>query len=233
MIDISSDELTEAREATPRMIAFLAELVEEREINPRYGGEEASARLRRDLKRHANPQDRYRMGFDRAKQSIKWMLDPTKARLKPGVVPSHIRAMPTKPVTPKPEARNQTPATRAVKRDPATLLTSGIFRLNGETFIIVPTKGGKHIAKRYVETPARLTSSGETVRFDWVSAPGVIWALEEQHRLPVGDIEAMIIEHKVCIYPGCYRVLKAAKSVKAGVGKVHAAKLGIPWGVKR
>lgn len=208
------------RKATPRMIALLAELANERDIP-----EDARERLLEAIKRNDDPNDSYRMGFDRARTSISWFFRKTQPR--PGVVPSRIQAMP------KSEARNLTPATRAMKRDPATLPTEGVFRKGGEIYVIVPTRTeGRHKAKRLVKSPKRLTSSGETVDFDYVDAPGVIWALYEEDRLPVDEIREMLIQYRVCIYPGCYRTLRAAKSVAAGVGKRHAEKLGIPWGKK-
>lgn len=205
-------------QATPRQIAFMRELADERLIQDI------------DRERLLNKLDQGRIGFTEARTKvIPWLL---RQSVRPGVVPSHIRAMPTGEPAPRrsTEERPVNTATKSMRRDPSTLLTSGVFRLNNETYIIVPTRSGKHVAKRYVETPPRLTSSGETVKFDWVSAPGVIWALYEEHRLPVADIEALMIQHRVCIYPGCYRHLKAAKSVATGAGKRHAERLGIPWG---
>jgi len=204
----------------------LFELLEERVVPP-----DAKKRLTDKLNRHQDPEDSYYLPFLDAGNAIQWLL---RQPVRPGVVPNRIRAIPK---TPRPqrtsesleEPRPVNQATRDVRRDPATLLTSGVFRLNGETYIIVPTKNNKHIAKRWVKTPARVTTSGETVHFDWVAAPGVIWALYEEHRLPVADIEAMMIEHSVCIYPGCYRRLRAANSVRAGAGKRHCERLGIPW----
>lgn len=217
------------RFASKRQVAFLFELLSERVVPA-----DAKTRLIDLLNRHQDTEDPYELPFRQARDSIEWLL---QQNMKPGIVPDRIGAMPKRELGPSKnqefkrrlEARNQTPATRAVQRDPATLLTSGVFRLNDETYIIVPTRSGKHVAKRWVETPPRLNSHGETVRFDWVHAPGVIWALEEEHRLPVADIEAMLIEHRVCIYPGCGIRLRAANSVAAGAGKRHAERLGIPW----
>ncbi|HEV2174236.1 MAG TPA: hypothetical protein VGR71_11750 [Nitrospira sp.] len=226
-VQLPGNDADTERKASPRQIALLQELARERDISVAD-----STRLVTYLARHTDPRDTYQMSFDKADRSIKWFFRATKVRS--GVVPSHIQAMPTAEVVSlrQPDHREST-ATRDIRRDPATLPTQGVFRKDGETYVVVPTRSGKHIAKRLVETPERLTSSGETVKFDWVSAPGVIWALYEEHRLPVSDIEAMMIQHRVCIYPGCLRTLKAAKSVTAGVGKRHAERLGIPWGTKR
>lgn len=206
------------RPATKRMIAFLTQLADERDIT-----DADRERLVTRLNDHDAIEKPYIYPFDEASQAIRWML---KRPMRPGKVPDRIKAMPREP---KPE-RPQNSASAAMRRDPATLLHHGVFRLNDEIYIIVPTKTkGRHIAMRMVKTPERLTTSGETVKFDYVAAPGVIWALEEKHRLPVDDIEAMLIEHRVCIYPGCFRKLKAANSVRAGAGKRHCERLGIPW----
>ena len=205
--------------ASPRQVAFMRQLAEERVLEP-----EDRTRLLAKL-------DQNQIGFEKARlEVIPWLLHQP---VKPGIVPDRIGAMPRKERTQDiAEApRGPRAATVNMQRDPATLPTQGIYRLNDETYIIVPTRTpGRHKAKRWVVTPERLTSSGETVNFDWVEAPGVIWALYEEHRLPIADIEAMMVQHRVCIYPGCYRVLKAAKSVRAGVGKRHAERLGIRWG---
>lgn len=245
MIDVQPSQQTE-RPATPRMVAFLTRLAQERDIS-----EDARERLTAELNRNDDPNDDHEFPFVKAKRSIDWLI---KQPLRSGYVKDRIKAMPRgdtlehrvvrdeRPITDETSARKyiaqvsrerpQNPTSRNMQRDPETLLHSGVFRLDGEIYIIVPTKNNKHIAKRLVETPPRLTSSGETVKFDYVNAPGIIWALYEEHRLPLDDIRAMIVLHRVCIYPGCYRSLKAAKSVAAGVGKRHAAKLGIPWGGK-
>lgn len=239
MIDVQPSQQTE-RPATERMVAFLTRLAQERDIS-----EDARERLTAELNRHDDPNDDHQFPFAKAKRSIDWLI---KQPLRQGFVKDRIKAMPLehrvindpRPVTAETSTRKyvalvspdrpQNQASRNMKRDPATLPTSGVFRLDSEIYIIVPTKNKRHIAKRLIATPPRLTSSGETVKFDYVSAPGIIWALYEEHRLPLEDVRAMIVLHKVCIYPGCYRSLKAAKSVAAGVGKRHAAKLGIPWG---
>lgn len=232
--------------ASDKQISLLFELATERVIPP-----DAKYRLVNKLAKHQDRTDRYQMTMSDAREAIGWLF---RQSVRPGVVPSHIQAMPTNErkrhtaeIGPRPgseanyaraagaqlrQDRNLNSASRAVKRDPETLLTSGVFRLNSEIYIIVPTRSGKHVAKRLVNTPKRLTSSGEIVEFDYVMAPGVIWALEEEHRLPVADIQSMLIQYKMCIYPGCYRRLRAAKSVAAGVGKRHAERLGIPWGKK-
>lgn len=212
--------VTLSDKASPRQVAFMRQLADERVLEP-----EVRQRLLDRL-------DASSIGFEKARtEVIPWLL---RQEVKPGVVPDRIRAMPRQERKRDTAERGPRTATTNMQRDPSTLPTQGIFRLNDETYIIVPTRTpGRHKAKRWVVTPDRLTSSGEKVQFDWVEAPGVIWALYEEHRLPVADIEAMMIEHRVCIYPGCYRVLRAAKSVAAGVGKRHAERLGIPWGKVR
>lgn len=211
--------------ASKRQIAFLFELARERDAD-----EEIRKRLVHYLERHQDSDDSYLMTKDRASKWIKWML---KAPVRPGVVPDRIRAMP-KAETPEKKSKVvsiQRPK-RDLEKDP--LPTSGVFQFEGTIYIVVPSKRnpGKFYAKKMIETPPRLTTSGETVTFDYVAAPGMIWFLYESNRLPEQAIRKLMVKHSVCIYPGCYRSLRAAKSVAAGVGKRHAEKLGIPWGRK-
>lgn len=109
------------------------------------------------------------------------------------------------------------------------LPTHGVFRFEEHIYIVVPSRRnhGKHYAMKMVTSPDRLTSSGEVVNFDYVRAPGVIWQLREEHRLPAEAVESLMIEHRVCIYPNCGRTLRAAKSVALGAGKIHARQLGL------
>lgn len=207
--------------ASKRQVAFIRELASERNL-----AENARERLLRKL-------DSELISFSDARDNIiPWLLRQT---VKSGVVPSHIQAMPRQAKSESLAAEDQRSQRQRSHRDPSTLPTSGVFRKDGETYVIVPSRRnpGRHYAMRMVETPNRLTPSGEVVNFDYVKDPGAIWQLYEEHRLPAEAVEALVVQHKVCIYPGCNRVLRAAKSVAAGVGKRHAEKLGIPWGGKR
>lgn len=207
-----------ARKASKRQIALLLELANERTLPP-----DAKERLIVKCHRHLNDDNEYEMPFEEARTAIRWIFSHTEVR--PGVVPNRIRAMPQADVRTQPQ-----PAPRP-RRDLVTnpLPTHGVFRLEGEIYIVVPSRRnpGKHYAMKMVKSPNRLTSSGETVNFDYVKAPGVIWLLHEEHRLPPEAVEALMIQHRVCIYPGCGRTLKAAKSVARGAGKVHAQRLGL------
>ncbi len=199
------------RKATPRMVAFIAELLRERDIS-----EDARTRANELLVRHEDPDDKYRLPFDQAHRSIEWLL---KQSVRADVVPSHISAMPSTPKESHPLS----------ERDPRTLPTRGAFRYEDDVYIVVPTRGdpNRHYAMKMVDTPKRLTTSGKVVNFDFVRAPGIIWHLCDEHRLTPEEIKDLMIVHRMCIYPGCYRILKAAKSVERGAGKTHARKLGL------
>jgi hypothetical protein len=236
MITVADQRASEAQ------VAFIARLAEEREFP-----DEDRERLRKKL---VNGE------FTKATASttIKWLL---RRELRPGYVKDRFKAMPKAEThfqnesghwQPKhdtfggphdepscsgyPEEPVVTATPRKVREEP--LPTSGVFRKDGEVYIIVASKRnpGRHYAKRMIATPDRLTSSGAVVNFDYVTDQGAIWNLYEVDRMPVAEIEALMVLHSVCIYPGCLRVLRAAKSVSAGVGKRHAEKLGIPWGKK-
>lgn len=211
-VQIPADE----PKATPRQVALIRELLNERVVSP-----QDAERLRRKL----DAKQIYKE--DARTRIIPWLFGRD---MRPGVVPSRINAMPKSEKKPQSGPVSIRKPSRDLEKDP--LPTSGVFRYENEIYIIVPSKRnqGKFYAKRMVVTPPRLTTSGATVNFDYANAPGMIWYLYEAHRMPPEAIEELMIQHKVCIYPGCFRGLRAAKSVSAGVGKRHAEKLGIPWG---
>lgn len=208
----------DAPSATKPQVAFIRELLKERVVSP-----QDAERLRRKLDAGQIAKEDARVNV------IPWLL---RQPVRPGVVPSRINAMPKA----EKKRREEPVSIQRPRRDLAEhpLPTHGVFRYENEIYIIVPSRRnvGQFYAKRMVVTPPRLTTSGATVNFDYSNAPGMIWYLYEEHRMPPEAIEELMVQHKVCIYPGCFRVLRAAKSVAAGVGKRHAEKLGIPWGKK-
>lgn len=205
--------------ATKPQIAFIRELLNERVVSP-----QDAERLRRKLEAGQISKE------DARTKIIPWLL---KRDVRPGVVPSRIRAMPKAEKKPQSGPVSIRKPSRDLEKDP--LPTSGVFQYEGVIYVVVPSRRnvGQYYAKKMVTSPPRLTSSGETVNFDYVNAPGMIWYLHESDRMPVEAIQSLIVQHRVCIYPGCYIKLRAAKSVAAGVGKRHAEKLGIPWGKKK
>lgn len=98
----------------------------------------------------------------------------------------------------------------------------GVYRLNGDVFIVKPNREKtKLYAKRLVETGAteRLTESGDViygVEFEY--APGAIYRLSPEDRMPFEDAKALTIRYAKCIV--CGRSLKAAESVERGIGPV-------------
>lgn len=113
----------------------------------------------------------------------------------------------------------KTPTTTVPVKDEAPL-TPGVFEVNGQVFVVKPNKAGTNLyAKRLIEINAdRLTESGDVVQIEFVYAPGAIRTIKSHHRMPIERAEALAIRYGRCI--NCNRPLKAAKSVRAGIGPV-------------
>jgi hypothetical protein len=76
---------------------------------------------------------------------------------------------------------------------------------------------GHVYAKVAVPTAPRLTAVGMVAGFDYMRAPGAIYALREEMRLSFDEALQVCIQHATCI---CGRDLKAYKSVTEGIGRV-------------
>lgn len=107
-------------------------------------------------------------------------------------------------------------ATRADDGEP---LAAGVYGKNGEVFLVKPSKAGNLYAKRLVPISGeRLNRLGETAKFEFDYAPGVVKRLSLRDRLPLAEAEKLMIEYGRCIC--CNRRLKDATSVRAGIGPV-------------
>lgn len=103
------------------------------------------------------------------------------------------------------------------------VLVPGVYAKNGVVYVVKPNKAGTHLyASEVHELGAgrRLTRQGETVDFELRYARGVIRGLRLRHRMPLADAEALMIRYGRCIC--CGRALKAATSVREGIGPVCA-----------
>lgn len=98
-------------------------------------------------------------------------------------------------------------------------LTPGVYRRDGEVYLVKPSKAGKLYAKRLVPIGGeRLTQGGEVVKFEFDYAPGVVGSLTVADRLPLAEAEKLMLAYGRCIC--CNRPLKAAASVGVGIGPV-------------
>jgi hypothetical protein len=90
----------------------------------------------------------------------------------------------------------------------------GIYKLDGKTYMVTPSKHdpSRIYAKVLVESPPRMTASGEVVDFEWEYARGVVYKLTEAHRITEQDAHDLMIRYGKCLK--CKRSLKAAKTMK-------------------
>lgn len=102
--------------------------------------------------------------------------------------------------------------------DPA--LTPGVYDVNGQVFVVKPNqkKTGLY-AKRLVEIAGeRLNANDDLVNIEFVYAPGVIFDIKPEQKMPLEDAKVLTIRYGRCIV--CGRRLKAGKSVEQGIGPV-------------
>lgn len=107
----------------------------------------------------------------------------------------------------------------------------GMYLLeNGEVFKVQRSRqSGRLYAKNLRPVSGqRLTDDGHRVAWEFIYAPGAIWALKAEHRMTLEQAQAFGIRHGVCCI--CGATLKDAKSVTAGIGPVCAKSQG--WKVR-
>lgn len=100
-------------------------------------------------------------------------------------------------------------------------LTEGIYEApNGDIIKLQKSKSsGNLYAKVAVAiTGERLTMTGDVVKFSYEYAPGLVKHITPAMRMNEAMAEAFAIRFGVCAW--CGRGLKAAKSVKQGIGPV-------------
>lgn len=99
-------------------------------------------------------------------------------------------------------------------------LQPGVYERNGEVFVVKPNREGTRVyAKRLVEiTGQRLTEAGSKIPIEFEYAPGAVFALRIEHRMPVDRARELTIRYGRCL--NCGRVLKDADSVERGIGPV-------------
>jgi Family of unknown function (DUF6011) len=101
-------------------------------------------------------------------------------------------------------------------------LVVGVYQLDGQVYVVRPTKISGHLAAyRVVEIGGqRVTQVGETVSFELRYARGLMAVLRMSHRMPLEAAEKLMIRYGRCIC--CRRPLKDATSVKNGIGPICA-----------
>lgn len=102
-------------------------------------------------------------------------------------------------------------------------LEPGIYEVDDVIYVVKRNREGtRSYAKRLVETADRLTEAGTVVEFDYEYERGAIFKIQAEHRVSLARAEELAIRYGQCL--DCGRGLKAAKSVKSGIGPVCAKK---------
>jgi hypothetical protein len=100
-------------------------------------------------------------------------------------------------------------------------LTPGVYEPEaGRIYVVKPNREGTRLyAKRLVEINAdRVAESGDTVQIEFEYDRGAIFSIKPEHRMPLERAEQLTLRYGRCI--NCGRKLKAAKSVRQGIGPV-------------
>ena len=99
-------------------------------------------------------------------------------------------------------------------------LTPGVYQTVEGIFIVKPTQDRQRVyAKRMViVTGDRLTASGERKRIDFEYAPGAVYRIRPEDRMPAEEAKRLTVLYGHCIV--CGRFLKAGESVERGIGPV-------------
>lgn len=110
---------------------------------------------------------------------------------------------------------------RTVTSSPVTPLEIGIYEYNGEIYKLKQARAGHLYAMRLnydVKTAERLTEAGETIKAVYEYAPGMMRRITAEHRITGERAEELSTVFGNCIV--CGRSLRAAESVKVGIGPI-------------
>ena len=99
-------------------------------------------------------------------------------------------------------------------------LTTGVYEVNGEVFVVKPNREGTRLyAKKLIEIRgSRLNDEGDIVKIEFEYAPGAVKRIRPEHRMSVERASELTIRYGRCI--NCGRRLKDATSVLRGIGPV-------------
>jgi hypothetical protein len=202
--------------ASPRQIALLERLVEEREMT-----EEQAAWYLLRIVRHRAEHHSYRI----TKVDIKKWFGNREAGtglfgrpFKPGYEKDPFKALPQAGTTqadadPEPDVpeiivprRNMTPA------------RIGIYQHGDNIYVVRKRRGSDRVsAFRLVESPPRLAANGKTVHHDWARDYRMVWVLREEERVTDDDaVRELNIKVGACVM--CNHAIWQAKSVRRMMG---------------
>src|SRR3989442_106134 len=100
------------------------------------------------------------------------------------------------------------------------LVGPGVYKMAGRIFVVKPIREKtKNYALELVEAKGpRINEEGQAISFDMVYAPGAIYNLREEDRMPIDEAKKLIVKYGKCI--ACGRKLKRAESVERGIGPI-------------
>lgn len=234
------------RYASPRQIAFIKELANERVLQDDVRGRLVALLSKQSV-----------LPFETADRTIKWLIrQPVKA----GIVPSRPQAMPQQERhtdnrldddelrwTLEIQQREADEARRVAefkmnrdnlnairqqpqpKSEPAPI---GVYQKDGTIYVVKENRQGtRRYAVRLVVGAPRITENGEEVDFNYERAPGMVYALTETDKMSQADMRDFMLKYRKCIRCGYHlhaaKTLQRAESLGVMVGKRCATKMGL------
>lgn len=124
-----------------------------------------------------------------------------------------------------PKVQQQQSAQPAIRGGAISIDRPGVFESGDAIYVVKQNRAKTRMyAKRLVELRDaqgdRLTDAGGHVRFDFEYAPGAIYNLSEQDRMPESRAKDLHVRYGRCL--NCGRTLKVAESLERGIGPVCA-----------
>lgn len=94
----------------------------------------------------------------------------------------------------------------------------GVYRKDGVVYVVKNSRKneGRRYAVRMVESSARMTQTGDQVKFEFERAPGMVFKLTEEDRLPDVEVHEIMTRYGHCIM--CNHAIKRFKSVERMMG---------------
>jgi hypothetical protein len=114
-------------------------------------------------------------------------------------------------------ATNSQPAP-PVDRPKREVAPFGVYRKDGEVYVVKNSRRnpGQRYAVRMVESPERMTQSGDKVKFEFVVARGMVYELSAEDRLTDVEVTEIMTRYGHCIM--CNHPIKRFKSVERMMG---------------
>lgn len=173
------------------------------------------------LEERVVPQD----GVDRLMKSLRISEDPEEFGLSMTKASSAITWLKRQP---KHQASRDGEDQASRARKPSAV-EAGVYETEAGIYVVKRTRDKQRVyAKKLVELRDtqgdRLTECSERARFDFEYAPGAIYTLTEDDRMPLERAKELTVRYGRCI--NCGRRLKVAESLERGLGPVCVKAFG-------